>query len=137
MNTSLSTEPKDHLIIFSASEERAPMRVTQRKADVILKFLKDKGASYLDLTNDEGRYSETIQKRTIRGMKKIATDDSHQGSVWICQFGIDHALGYQCSCDEKYGFWLHLFEWCQEKYGVSYVQNVTSAMRKEFLATKT
>lgn len=137
MNTSLSTEPKDHLIIFANSEERLPMRVTQRKADVILKFLKDKGASYLDLTNDEGRYSETIQKRSIKGVKKIATDLSNQGAVWICQHGVDHALGAQCGCAETYGFWLHLFEWCQEKYKVTYVNDITTAMRKEFLATQT
>jgi len=81
-----STFIKNYKLIFVDSENREPIYITERKAEIIRKFLSDRSSSYIDLTDDDGNYCETIQKRAIKSIVKIEpTKPSNR--AWICRHG--------------------------------------------------
>lgn len=131
---SLSTEVKNHRLIFADSENRQPIFITESKAGVIRRFLKDRSATYIDLTDDQGNYSETVQKRAIKGVQFITQDEGNKNLRYICDYGTRHAMAQQCECREKFKcFGFEFMQWCEKHYKIRYTSGVTTEMQKEFL----
>ena len=84
---------KNWVIVFRPlkgyGEPRKPEPITREKADTIRRFLMDKGARYVDLTDDNGNLKETIEKKEIVGVKRSDEqfDDGRGERMWICEHG--------------------------------------------------
>ncbi len=85
---SLDLKIKKFKIVFSEKEGRESLPLTELKAEAVIRFLKDRSARYIDLTDDDGNYSETIAKVMIKGVTKIDDNGSkYKNHVWICSCG--------------------------------------------------
>ena len=90
---------KNHLLLFNKTEERDPLPLTEQKADVIRQFLKDRNVTHLDLTDDDGKYVETIPKRAIYGVR-AADVRLNSDMVWICDHGKQQDMKQGCYIDQ-------------------------------------
>jgi len=131
---SLSLEVKNHRLIFADSEQRQALFITEQKANTIRHFLKDRSSTYIDLTDDRGNYSETLQKRLIKRIELIKDNPDDKNRRWICGFGTRHALGTPCECKNRFGILDFVFmQWCQKFYNINYIHQITYEMQSQFL----
>jgi len=104
MSHDLSTEVKNHMLIFISSEKRQPIYITESKASTIRAFLSDRGANFMDITDDDGSYSETVQKRLIKGVQRIRIVPSEERR-WVCDCGRKNPMTVwpsdKCECKKQ------------------------------------
>lgn len=137
---SLNTEVKNHRLIFSDSEKRQAIYITESKARTIRAFLMDRSASYIDLSDDDGNYSETIKKTSIKGVECVAEARQDKDSRWTCDYGVRHPLSVwppsNCGCCQKYGGKNELLLWAQNFHGINHPHEITEEMRRDYLKAK-
>ena len=136
-----STNIKNHRITFVNSEYRDPLPITELKAEAIKRFLRDKGAQFIDITDDNGNYSETIKKSSIKGVEKIIQANSAGDRRWICDYGTRHRMtDSSCDCIQKFNVhFLDFRGWLRKKYNqaFNYAADITPEMQQEFLRENT
>ena len=104
------SEVKTHMIIFKDS--RPSEYITRAKCDGLVRVMKDRSVTYIEMKNDDGSFKELIEKREI---KEIVTAtqllESPETTRWICDYGSRHPMNVwpadACGCKEKfkcYGF---------------------------------
>lgn len=82
-----STMLKTHKIVFSDRDGRNDLPISTRKADTLKTFLHDRNTRYIDLTDDDGNYVETLQKSSIKSIQKYEQDNSIGQMRWVCNCG--------------------------------------------------
>jgi len=144
MNT-LSVNLKTHKIIFKAETRgeapRSPILITSKKADHLRVLLQKQGVKFIDLTDDDGQYLETLPVRIIDGIQPIGeASQSTSGYNFICDYGSRHPLGGPegfsvCKCADRFGHRpVRFFRYMMFKFGIKTKADITEAMQVHYLS---
>ena len=141
----LTAGVKDFVMEFRSDNKYSPprrsIRLARYQAEAMNKVLK-RGVKYIELHDEKGNYIETLETRSIKGIKLFGANEEQASTrSAVCDYGTRHPHmgkeGFEeCECRKKFSGLLGFqYRNILDKHfpGVEYSSDITPEMRVKMI----